>query len=158
MLCWVWLVLLYWYHFWAWMNVCSPVLFLPLCCLGYHQHFVGPVIYYPVIFPQLVVPSIFVWPLVVILLVQAWARSNGGLSLVMRALPVMNEPCTLPATLCHHDLPPGLPWRPPAALHLDVKVSHLWQTGPKWTWLIYWVSNRFCYELVVGLTLAWLVV
>jgi len=39
--------------------------------------------------------------------------------MVLRNLPVMNEPCTLPATLCHHDSFLGLPWRPLAALHFD---------------------------------------
>jgi len=38
---------------------------------------------------------------------------------VLSALLVVNEPCKLLAVLSHHDLLPGLPWRPPAALHLD---------------------------------------
>ncbi len=50
------------------------------------------------------------------IIIQVWERSSGEFALIRGTLPVVKEPCTFLAALCHHDASPGLPRRLLAAL------------------------------------------
>jgi len=64
--------------------------------------------------------------------------------MVLHDLPVMNEPCTLPAMLHHHDLSLGLPWRPLAALCFDGE-GVLFVAD----WAIMNLANLLSFELIL---------